>query len=108
MSKVDAEILERSIKNILGYAAGEEIEVDGETVKGKVRKFQETVELQIGLKNYDPSKDKRFSGTFKLPVVPRPNMKICLIGSEQDIERAGDVVECKSVEELKKLNKNKK
>ena len=29
------------------------------------RKFQETVDLQIGLKNYDPQKDKRFSGTVK-------------------------------------------
>jgi len=29
----------------------------------KKRKFLESVELQIGLKNYDPQKDKRFSGT---------------------------------------------
>lgn len=25
----------------------------------------ETIDLQIGLKNYDPQKDKRFSGTIK-------------------------------------------
>ena len=31
----------------------------------KKRKFIETVELQIALKNYDPQKDKRFSGTVK-------------------------------------------
>nr|NP_729753.1 ribosomal protein L10Ab, isoform F [Drosophila melanogaster]AAN12244.1 ribosomal protein L10Ab, isoform F [Drosophila melanogaster] len=31
----------------------------------KKRGFLETVELQIGLKNYDPQKDKRFSGTVK-------------------------------------------
>lgn len=31
----------------------------------KKRKFLETVELQIVLKNYDPQKDKRFSGTVK-------------------------------------------
>ena len=31
----------------------------------KKRKFTETVDLQIGLKNYDPQKDKRFSGTVK-------------------------------------------
>jgi large subunit ribosomal protein L10Ae len=31
----------------------------------KKRKFRETVELQIGLKNYDPKKDKRFSGTVR-------------------------------------------
>ncbi|CAH6789969.1 Rpl10a [Phodopus roborovskii] len=32
----------------------------------KRRKFLETVELQISLKNYDPQKDKRFSGTVRL------------------------------------------
>ena len=31
----------------------------------KRRNFVETVELQIGLKNYDPQRDKRFSGTVK-------------------------------------------
>ena len=31
----------------------------------KKRKFAETIDLQIGLKNYDPQKDKRFSGTVK-------------------------------------------
>ncbi len=33
--------------------------------KDKKRKFLESVELQISLKNYDPQKDKRFSGTIK-------------------------------------------
>ena len=42
----------------------------------KKRNFLETVELQIGLKNYDPQRDKRFSGTVKLPQVPRPGMSI--------------------------------
>jgi large subunit ribosomal protein L10Ae len=42
----------------------------------KKRNFLETVELQIGLKNYDPQRDKRFSGTIKLPSVPRPGMAI--------------------------------
>ena len=31
---------------------------------------------KIGLKNYDPQRDKRFSGTIKLPSIPRPNMSI--------------------------------
>ncbi|MQL83402.1 hypothetical protein Taro_015878 [Colocasia esculenta] len=35
--------------------------------KENKRKFTETIELQIGLKNYDPQKDKRFSGSVKLP-----------------------------------------
>ena len=42
----------------------------------KKRNFLETVELQIGLKNYDPQRDKRFSGTIRLPTVPRPNMTV--------------------------------
>ena len=44
----------------------------------KKRNFLETVELQIGLKNYDPQRDKRFSGTVKLPSIPRPNMAVCV------------------------------
>lgn len=35
------------------------------TSQEKKRKFRETVELQIALKNYDPQKDKRFSGTVR-------------------------------------------
>jgi ribosomal protein L1 len=32
--------------------------------------------LGVGLKNYDPQRDKRFSGTIKLPTVPRPGMSV--------------------------------
>lgn len=46
------------------------------SLETKKRNFLETVELQIGLKNYDPQRDKRFSGTIKLPAIPRPNMSI--------------------------------
>ena len=46
------------------------------SLETKKRNFLETVELQIGLKNYDPQRDKRFSGTVRLPSVPRPNMSI--------------------------------
>lgn len=52
----------------------------------KPRKFTETIELQIGLKNYDPQKDKRFSGSVKLPHIPRPKMKICMLGDAQHVE----------------------
>jgi hypothetical protein len=51
-----------------------------EGAKAKPRKFTETIELQIGLKNYDPQKDKRFSGTVKLPHIPRPKMKVRCAG----------------------------
>lgn len=46
------------------------------SLEEKKRNFLETVELQIGLKNYDPQRDKRFSGTVKLPKVPRPGMSV--------------------------------
>ena len=42
----------------------------------KKRKFLETVDLQIGLKNYDPQKDKRFSGTVKyVPNLRHPRLR---------------------------------
>ncbi|PKI40518.1 hypothetical protein CRG98_039078, partial [Punica granatum] len=52
----------------------------------KKKKFVETIELQIGLKNYDPQKDKRFSGSVKLPHIPRPKMKVCMLGDAQHVE----------------------
>merc|ERR1712238_110869 len=54
-------------------------------------------------------RDKRFSGTFKLPTVPRPNLKCCVLGNAAHCEQADRTgVEHMSVEDLKKLNKNKK
>ena len=77
--------------------------------KEKQRKFTETIELQIGLKQYDPQKDKRFSGTVKLPYIPRPAIKVCILA---DAKAAGEAeklgLDFKTVEDLKKLNKNKK
>lgn len=78
-----------------------------EQSQAKKRHFVETVELQIGLKNYDPQRDKRFSGTTKLPHVPRPRMSICILADAADIDRAKQIeLEYMSVDDLKKLNKN--
>ncbi|KAI8070001.1 60S ribosomal protein L1-B [Gongronella butleri] len=75
----------------------------------KKRNFVETVELQIGLKNYDPQRDKRFSGTIKLPNVARPNMSVCILGDAFHCDQAKAAgMEFQSVDDLKKLNKNKK
>lgn len=75
----------------------------------KKRKFRETVELQVGLKNYDPQKDKRFSGSVRLPRIPRPNMTVCILGDAQHCENAEQMsVPNMNVDDLKKLNKNKK
>merc|ERR1712055_430149 len=75
----------------------------------KKRKFRETVELQIGLKNYDPQKDKRFSGTVKLKYIPKPKMKICVLGDQMHIDEAKDNgMPAMSADDLKKLNNVKK
>merc|ERR1711924_36279 len=77
--------------------------------KEKPRKFLQTVELQIALKDYDTQRDKRFAGTIKLPHVPRPRMKVCVLGDAVHCEQAQRAnIPFKSVEDLKKLNKNKK
>jgi hypothetical protein len=98
MSKITVAGVRQNVQELLKYSNEE-----------KKRNFLETVELQIGLKNYDPQRDKRFSGTVKLPRVPRPNMAICILGDQHDIDRAKHGgVDAMSAEDLKKLNKNKK
>ena len=77
----------------------------------KPRKFKETVELQIGLKDYDPQKDKRFVGSVRLPNVPRPTLKICLIADakhEEEAKKGNLDIDLTSLDELKKFNKDKK
>ncbi|KAI3743273.1 hypothetical protein L1987_60979 [Smallanthus sonchifolius] len=97
MSKLQSEALREAITQITTDA------------KEKKRNFTETIELQIGLKNYDPQKDKRFSGTVKLPHIPRPKLKVCMLGDAQHVEEAQKIgLEYMDVEGLKKLNKNKK
>lgn len=80
-----------------------------EESKENKRNFLETIELQIGLKNYDTKKDKRFAGTIKLPNVPRPNLKVAILGDAvhvSEAEKFGYAVY--DVESLKKFNKQKK
>jgi len=78
----------------------------------KERKFLQTVEIQIALKDYDPQKDKRFVGSVRLPNVPRPNMKICLIADQKHQDEANaaglEHVDIISLDALKKFNKDKK
>merc|ERR1712024_8402 len=97
MSKVSREILQECVAAV--KAGSDE----------KKRKFLETVDLQIGLKNYDPQKDKRFSGTVKLKHVPRPKFTVCVLGDQAHCNEAKDKgMPFMSVDDLKKLNKNKK
>ena len=74
LSKLQSDAVREAISQIAGDA------------KEKKRNFVETIELQIGLKNYDPQKDKRFSGSVKLPHIPRPKMKVCMLGDAQHVE----------------------
>merc|ERR1712105_347345 len=97
MSKVPKETLYECVNAVLSAS------------KEKKRKFLETVDLQIGLKNYDPQKDKRFSGTVKLKHVPKLKYKVCLLGDQQHIDEAKALgMDAMSADDLKKLNKDKK
>ncbi|PLB35451.1 60S ribosomal protein L1 [Aspergillus taichungensis] len=98
MSKITVAGVRDNVSQLLNYSLNE-----------KKRNFLETVELQIGLKNYDPQRDKRFSGTIRLPTVPRPNMSVCVLGDQHDLDRAKHHgIDGMSTDDLKKLNKNKK
>merc|ERR1712054_118774 len=97
MSKVSNDHMKKCIADVI--AGSEE----------KKRDFVETVELQIGLKNYDPQKDKRFNGSIKLPHIPRPKMRVCVLGDAYHCEKAAAMgLEFKNAEGLKNFNKNKK
>merc|ERR1712183_472595 len=95
MSKVSRETLYECVGSVLAGSVE------------KKRNFLETVELQISLKNYDPQKDKRFSGSVKLPHVPKNSYKVCILGDAQHCDEAKDIP-FMAVEDLKKLNKDKK
>eukprot|EP00271_Cylindrocystis_brebissonii_P017371 TRINITY_DN4507_c0_g1_i1.p1 TRINITY_DN4507_c0_g1~~TRINITY_DN4507_c0_g1_i1.p1 ORF type:complete len:217 (-),score=70.02 TRINITY_DN4507_c0_g1_i1:339-989(-) len=97
MSKLQSDVLRDNIAEMMKDS------------KARGKKFTETIELQIGLKNYDPQKDKRFSGSVKLPHIPRPKYKICMLGDAQHVEEAERMsLDSKGVDALKKMNKNKK
>jgi len=98
MSKISSDTLREAVEGLFKYS-----------LETKKRKFTETVELQVALKNYDPNKDKRFSGAIRLPNVPRPKFTVCVIGDAKHVgEATVQKVPCMSEDDLKKLNKNKK
>merc|ERR1712002_982013 len=97
-SKINRDSLRESIENVLKFS--------NETKK---RKFRESIELQIGLKNYDPQKDKRFAGTVKLRHVPKPKMQVCILGDQVHCDQAkANNLPHMDIDALKKLNKDKK
>merc|ERR1712113_178269 len=110
MSKISREQLRGTIAEMIQQS------------QDKKRNFTETVELQVALKNYDPTKDKRFSGTLRLPQAPKPKFDVCVLADAAHIEEAqsagavphgkkgGDQASLRymDVEMLKALKKNKK
>lgn len=73
------------------------------------KKFAQTVDLQIRLKGYDTSKDKRFSGNIRLPNNARPGMKLCILADAFHEPLAAKAGLAKmNVEDLKRFNKDKK
>lgn len=115
-SKIPADVLKSAITRMLAFSKGEEIPYrhkEGETVKetkaGKQRKFVETIEMQAVIKGFDKKKDKKVNGTVTMVAAPRPNMKLCVLGTEKHVGDAKELgVDYRSVPDLKKMNKNKK
>merc|ERR1712234_10057 len=97
MSKVSRDTILECVNQVL------------ELSKTKERKFLETIELQVNLKNYDPQREKRFSGTVKLRHIPRPKFTVCILGDQQHCDEAtANGIASMDQESLKKMNKNKK
>ena len=63
-------------------------------------------ELQISLKNYDPQKDKRFSGTIRLNPTPHPKLSVCVLGNKQPCDEAKTMdIPCMDIMALKLVQK---
>ncbi|KAK2950386.1 putative 60S ribosomal protein L10a-2 [Blattamonas nauphoetae] len=96
MSRLDGETLRSALQFLRDYQ------------KKTPRKFVETIELQISLKNYDPNTDKRFSGSIALPVIPCPRRTVCVLADahhEEICQAKG--IPFMTVNQLKDLKKEK-
>jgi len=97
MSKLSNDTLSEAITSLLKFSTDHK------------RNFTETIELQIALKNYDPNKDKRFSGTLRLPIAPKEKFSVGIIGDAKHIGEAKAAgITSYSQDDLKKLKKDKK
>jgi len=97
MSKLSSDTLQEAVAAVLKHSVE------------KKRGFTETIELQVALKNYDASKDKRFAGVVRLPIAPRNKFTVCIIGDAKDVERAKVAgIPSMTQDDLKKLKKDKK
>ncbi|EZG87269.1 60S ribosomal protein L10a [Gregarina niphandrodes] len=95
MSKIPAQLLEKAIASIVD--------------EKKERKFLETIELQVGIKDYDTQRDKRFAGTVRLPHVISPNRSVCVLGDQLHCEEAKAAgIPSMDVDQMKALDKKAK
>ena len=60
MSKINTDFLKKTIHDLLA--------------EKKQRKFLETVELQVGMRDYDP--EKRFNGSIRLPNIAYNKVRV--------------------------------
>ena len=63
MSKINTDFLKKTIHDLL--------------TERKQRKFLETVELQVGMRDYDP--DKRFNGSVRLPHAAHNKVRVTFL-----------------------------
>jgi len=97
MSKLSPDTVSEAITAILKHSAEAK------------RKFVETIELQVALKNYDTTKEKKLAGTVRLPIAPKLKYSVCVIGDAKHLEDAKKAnIASMSQDDLKKLKKDKK
>merc|ERR1719394_617623 len=103
MAKINQEALLNAIKDIVQEAA------DRNDKRKDQRKFTETIEVQIGLKGFDPARDKRINATTVLPQAPKNKYAFCLLGNESQCAKAMEPpLPYKNLDELKTFKRNKK
>ena len=75
----------------------------------KKRKFVESMDFQVMLRDYDPDKDKRFNSATTLNHNVKSSLKVCLIGTINHVEEAKENgYEGVLVDDLKKFNNEPK
>jgi len=103
MAKINQEALLEYVREILKEAA------ERNEARKENRKFVETIEMQIGLKGFDPARDKRINASCLLPLAPKLSYRFCLLGNEQQCAEAAEIdLPFKTVDELKTFKRNKK
>lgn len=96
MSKIPTEYLKKAIAEMM------------DPKNRKERKFVESVELQVVLRDYDLEKDKKFSGFVRLPNLIYNKLKICVMGNAIHNDEAKEAgIDFIDVEGLKAFNKER-